>query len=246
MNLYIVTGTTKGLGAALADVLAANPENFVATLSRLPTTEIGKASPVNVFLEASKPETVDAVFTDVVARLPAIPFKRAVLINNAGVVMPVAPFDEVDAKPIIDNLNINVATPMLLTRFFAQALRGKASGRLVINISSGAAKRAIAGWSAYCTAKAALEMATRVAALEAGANDPGLSVCSLAPGVVDTPMQSQIRTVSEHNFPDVARFRAMKAEGALRNAHDVAKDIARLIDNGRLTNGGNFDIRELS
>jgi benzil reductase ((S)-benzoin forming) len=246
MNLYIVTGTTKGLGAALVEVLLANPDNFVATLSRAPTAEIGKTSPVNVFFEASKPEATDAAFAAVVARLPAGPFKRAVLINNAGVVMPVVPFNEVDAKPLVDNLNINVATPMLLTRFFAQALRGKASERLVINISSGAAKRAIAGWSAYCTAKAALEMATRVAALEAGTQDPGLAICSLAPGVVDTPMQTQIRTVSEHNFPDVARFKAMKAEGALRNAHDVAKDIVRLIDNGRLTNGGNFDIRELS
>jgi NAD(P)-dependent dehydrogenase (short-subunit alcohol dehydrogenase family) len=121
-----------------------------------------------------------------------------------------------------------------------------AAQRLVVNISSGAAKRAMAGWSAYCTSKAALEMATRVAALEATTNDPTLAICSLAPGVVDTPMQTLIRSASETDFPDVARFRAMKADGVLRDAHEVARDILNLIDTNRLTNGGNFDIREMT
>ena len=59
-------------------------------------------------------------------------------------------------------------------------------------------------------------------------------------------MQALIRGTSEQEFPDVARFRAMKTDGMLRNAHDVARDIAALIAGGKLTNGGNFDIRELT
>jgi benzil reductase ((S)-benzoin forming) len=121
-----------------------------------------------------------------------------------------------------------------------------AKERLIVNISSGAAKRAIAGWSAYCAAKAGLEMATRVAALDASINDPTLAICSLAPGVVDTQMQAVVRGTTEKEFPDVERFRAMKADGVLRDAHDVARDIATLIAGGRLTNGGNFDIREMT
>ena len=135
---------------------------------------------------------------------------------------------------------------MALSRLFANATRAIAARRLIVNISSGAAKRAIAGWSAYCAAMAGLEMATRVAALEASANDPTLSICSLAPGVVDTGMQTLIRETNETQFPDVARFRAMKADGVLRDAHDVATEIAALIAGDRLTNGGNFDIRELT
>ena len=104
----------------------------------------------------------------------------------------------------------------------------------------------MAGWSAYCAAKAALEMATRVAALEASTSDPSLTICSLAPGVVDTDMQGLIRGTSEKEFPDVARFRAMKADGVLRDAHDVSREIVALIAANRLTNGGNFDIRELT
>jgi benzil reductase ((S)-benzoin forming) len=243
MNLAIVTGTTKGLGAALADVLAADANNFVVTLSRAPTAGTG---PFNFNLDVSDLNAIEPAFALVVACIGRQHFNRAVLINNAGVASPVGAFDQIATAAIGQNMIVNVAAPMVLTRLFALATRPLAAQRLVVNISSGAAKRVVAGWSAYCASKAALEMATRVAAIEASTNDPTLAVCSLAPGVVDTPMQALIRSASETEFPDVARFRAMKAEGALRDAHDVARDIVNLIETNRLTNGGNFDIRELA
>lgn len=242
MNLAIVTGTTKGIGAALRDVFAADANNFIITLSRAPTT----MSPANVNLDVSDLAAIEPAFGEVMKRIGGKHFDHAVLVNNAGVVSPVGAFDQISAASTGHNLIVNVAAPMVLSRLFALATRSIATERLIINISSGAAKRAVAGWSAYCAAKAALEMATRVAAQEAAASDPTLAICSLAPGVVDTPMQGLIRDTSEKNFPDVARFRAMKAEGALRDAHDVARDIVALIRNGKLTNGGNFDIRELT
>jgi NAD(P)-dependent dehydrogenase (short-subunit alcohol dehydrogenase family) len=132
---------------------------------------------------------------------------------------------------------------MVLGGWFARALAPRAESVLVVNISSGAAKRAIAGWSAYCASKAGLDMGTRVAALEAA---PNVAVCSLAPGVVDTPMQGVVRSADEQTFPDRARFQAMKDDGVLRPAADVAGDILAAIDAGKLTNGGNFDLREMA
>ena len=243
MNLAIITGTTKGIGAALRDVLAMDKNNIVITLSRAPTTTV---SPFNVTLDVSDLGAIEAAFASIVARMGDQRFDRAVLINNAGVVSPVGAFDKIDATETGHNLIVNVAAPMVLSRQFALATRHIAAQRLIVNISSGAAKRAVAGWSAYCAAKAGLEMATRAAALDASRNDPTLSICSLAPGVVDTPMQGLIRDTNETEFPDVERFRAMKADGVLRDAHDVARDIAALIAGGRLTNGGNFDIREMT
>jgi hypothetical protein len=70
-------------------------------------------------------------------------------------------------------------------------------------------------------------------------------VCSLAPGVVDTPMQATIRGVAENLFPERARFRQLKESGALRDATAVAHDIISLLNTERLANGGNYDIREL-
>ena len=247
MNLAIVTGTTKGLGAALRDVLAADANNLVITLSRAATTIPANATTaINFNLDMSDLAAIEAVFAAVTARISDQKFDRALLINNAGVVSPVGAFDQISAAETGHNLIVNLAAPMILAQLFALSTRQIATQRLIVNISSGAAKRAVAGWSAYCAAKAGLEMATRVAALEASTIDPTLSICSLAPGVVDTDMQAMIRGTNKKQFPDVTRFQAMKADGALRDTHSVATEIIALVAGGRLTNGGNFDIRELT
>lgn len=245
MNLYIITGTTKGLGAALHSQLIADNGNVVMALSRMKDEEVKALNPI-IHADFGDIETVESAFEKVAARLAGKHFDQAVLINNAGVVLPVGPVNAIDSAELTNNITVNLIAPMVAMRRFAELTRSMAKQRLIINISSGAAKRAIAGWSAYCAAKAGIEMATQVAALEAAADDPTLAICALAPGVVDTPMQSQVRAVSAEAFPDVERFRTMKADGTLRPAADVARDIVQLIANGKLTNGGIFDIRNMS
>ena len=115
-----------------------------------------------------------------------------------------------------------------------------------INISSGAGRRPIFGWSAYCAAKAGLDMATRVAALEASTRARPVEAVSLAPGVIDTGMQSVVRGASQEDFVDIERFRAMKAAGELRRPEDVAADILRLEAAGRLTGDAVLDLRQLA
>ncbi len=246
MNFYLITGTTTGIGAALRDELVNDAGNRVVTLSRAADSDATPGVAANVFLDFVHPGTIDGAFERAMSHAGAGPFTRAVLINNAGVAGPVGRFDAIDGEALHHNLLVNLLGPMRLSTLFANATRGKASSRLIVNISSGAAKRAIAGWSAYCTAKSGLEMATRVAALEAETNDPTLKICSLAPGVVDTPMQGRVRSASKEDFPDVERFRNMKSEGALRPSPDVARDIIALIQADRFSNGGNHDLREMN
>lgn len=241
-NIFIVTGSRKGIGAALVAALREDAQNIVIGLSRDQTTHHPH---FNVQVDLADHRALPAAFAQCMALVEGQQFARAVLINNAGIVQPVGRFDhlDVEAEALTRNFAVNLTAPMLLTSLFAQATAARAAQRLVINISSGAAKRAIAGWSAYCAAKAALEMATRVAALEAA---PDLAICSLAPGVVDTPMQATVRSVDVADFPDVARFQAMKADGSLRSAEAVAKDIIHHIYNNKFANGGNYDLREMN
>ena len=246
MNLYLITGTTKGLGAALSELLARDTENLVIGLSRAATSPKSSVGPHNVFVDLADIASIGPAFAACEALFAGMRVERAVLINNAGLVVPFGGFDSLDAIETAKNINVNLTAPMVLMRLFANATRDVGSHRLVLNISSGAAKRPLAGWSAYCAAKAGLEMATRAAALEASVRDPSLAICSLAPGVVDTPMQAQVRGATAEQFPDVARFRAMKLDGALRPAEDVARDIVKLIQENKLSNGGNFDFRELT
>jgi benzil reductase ((S)-benzoin forming) len=232
MNLYIVTGTRRGLGAALAKRIAADKGNELITLSR---PEVDFADSVSVA----------RAFDGIEARIKGRRYDKAVLINNAGIVEPVAPLDRADPADIERNLVVNLVAPMVLMRRFIAATE-HVKLRRVINISSGAGRRPISGWSAYCAAKAGLDMATRVVALEAQGRGMALEAVSLAPGVIDTGMQDTVRAASVEDFADVERFRQMKAEGQLRPADDVAEDILRAEREGRLKGDAVLDLRTLA
>jgi len=238
MNLYVITGTTKGLGRALAAQVAARADDFLVSLSR--GDETASARAVAVRVDLADAAAIESAWDRVERAIAGKDFDKAVLVNNAGVVAPVGPLHDVDAAELARNIAVNVTAPLLLMRRFLRAT-ANVPVRRVINISSGAGRRAIAGWSAYCAAKAALDMASRVVALEAR----GVEVVSLAPGVIDTPMQELVRGASEAQFADVERFRAMKREGVLRPPEDVAADILRLEGAGRLGAEPVQDLREL-
>ena len=244
MNLYIVTGTTKGLGKALADRIALDPDNELIALARAPDGEIPGG--VRFELDLADTAAIDTVADRVAQRLRGKHYAKAVLVNNAGIVLPVAPLERADPYDLERNLVVNLVAPVLLMRRFLADTEGVATLRRIVNISSGAGRRPIQGWGAYCAAKAGLDMATRVVALEAEARGLAIEAVSLAPGVIDTPMQGVVRGASAEDFADVDRFRQMKAEGVLRAAEDVASDILRAEAEGRLKGNAVLDLRELA
>jgi benzil reductase ((S)-benzoin forming) len=239
MNLYVVTGATRGLGEALAQQIAAQAGNRLVTLGR------AASDAVNIQVDLADGAALGRACDELERRIAAMPFERAVLINNAGVIAPVGPLEKVDPAELQRSLAVNFTAPILLMRRFLDATRAVGLRR-VINISSGAARRPIFGWSAYCAAKAGLDMASRVVALEAATRGLAVEVASLAPGVIDTSMQATVRGASAEDFADVERFRAMKAEGTLRPAADVAADILRLEAAGKLAGDAIQDLRQIA
>lgn len=244
MNLYVVTGTTQGLGRALAERIATDPDNELVALARAPDGPIpgGMRFQVDLADAAALARACDRLEQ----RVRGKHYAKAVLINNAGVIEPVGALADLEGDALERNLAVNLVAPMQLMRRFLAITRACAPIRRIVNISSGAGRRPIAGWSAYCAAKAGLDMASRVAALEAKGRGEAVEVASLAPGVIDTGMQGTVRGASAQAFPDVERFRALKAEGMLRKAEDVAADILRLESAGRLAGEGVLDLRELA
>jgi NAD(P)-dependent dehydrogenase (short-subunit alcohol dehydrogenase family) len=243
MNLYLVTGTTHGLGAALAAQIAADRQNELIALSRAPDGPVPGGANLRVDLADS--DAIHAVMDAIARRISGKHYGKAVLINNAGVIGPIGPLDRVDARELERNLVVNLVAPVLLMRRFLEAA-AHVGVRRIINISSGAGRRPIFGWGAYCAAKAGLDMAARVAALEAETAKTAVEVVSLAPGVIDTAMQGEVRGASPEDFADVERFRAMKADGTLRPAADVAADILRLEREGKLKGDAVADLRALA
>lgn len=243
MNLYILTGHTKGLGRALAEQLGARPDVELIALGRAPDGPIPGGVQLNVDLADA--QAINSVFERVQERLAQRHFAKAVLVNNAGVISPVGMLDRSDAADLERSLAVNFVAPILLMRRFLIATATSAKLRRVINISSGAGRRPIFGWGPYCAAKAGIDMATRVAALEAQAAGTGVELVSLAPGVIDTPMQGVVRSSSPEDFVDVERFRQMKAAGELRSPADVAADILRHEQSGKLFVEPVADLRTL-
>lgn len=239
MNLYLVTGATKGLGLELARQIAAVPDNRLVTMGR------AKPDGANIEVDLADPAALGRACDELERRIAGATFARAVLFNNAGVISPVGPLDRVDAAALERNLAVNFTAPILLMRRFLLATAAVPLRR-VVNISSGAARRPISGWAAYCAAKAGLDMASRVVALDAQGRGLAVEVSSLAPGVIDTPMQETVRGASEEDFADVERFRTMKADGTLRPPADVAADILRLEAAGRLSGDPIQDLRQLA
>jgi benzil reductase ((S)-benzoin forming) len=243
MDLYIVTGHTKGLGHALVEQLGARKDIDLIALGRAPDGPIPGGGQLHVDLGDAR--AIAAVFDRLEERLAGRRFAKAVLINNAGVISPVGMIDRVDAAELERNLFVNFTAPILAMRRFLIATATSSAVRRVINISSGAGRRPIFGWGAYCAAKAGIDMVTRVAALEAQTAQTGVEFVSLAPGVIDTPMQGVVRSASPEEFVDVERFRQMKADGELRPPADVAADILRLEKTGKLFAEPVADLRTL-
>jgi len=242
MDLYIVTGASRGLGHAIAMQLCAARDTRVLAISRAGMRDGPPWRDLRADLatEAGQTAAADAI----TAALAAEKWQRAVLINNAGVVEPLAVVGRTGATEIRRSIAVNLTAPFVLMNVFLAGSPPVATRR-VINISSGAGRRPIAGSGAYCAGKAGLDMISRVAALEAESSTVPVSVCSLAPGIIETDMQGVARGASDEQFPSAPMFRSFKSENLLKTPDEVAARILALERAGKLP-PGIADIRELS
>lgn len=156
--------------------------------------------------------------TKTLAALPA--FANVTLVLNAGAVEPIGTIDTLRADTLLPHLQLNLAGPMALTAALLRGTSGWNAQRRVLAISSGAARRPIAGWAAYCTGKAGLDMFVR--AINAD-GDASVRAVALAPGVIDTDMQ---RTIRGADFAGVQRFRDLHAHGEFVSPQVAATRIA--------------------
>ena len=149
----------------------------------------------------------------------------ATLINNAGVIPQIAPLSGIGADDLARALRVGLEAPMQITAAFLRATDGWKAPRKVLNISSGLGRKAMASQAAYCAAKAGMDHFTRSLALDEALKPLGAKVCSLAPGVIDTGMQEQLRAAAPEAFPDRASFVGLKTGGSLTSPDDAAARI---------------------
>ena len=217
MKKVIVTGHTRGLGAAIAAELQARGLAVLglargcSALAGIEQAEVDMADPAALQAWLAGP-----ALRDFLAGADA-----AYLVNNAGVVTPVGPLAAQEPAAVLQAVMLNVGAPLALAAAFVQAAPDAA--RRILHISSGAGRNAYPGWAVCCATKAALDQHARAVQLD---GDPRVLAVSLAPGVIDTDMQAAIRATPDANFPLRERFVELKDTGGLTSPEDCARNLA--------------------
>lgn len=245
MHLTILTGASRGLGLAIASALL-QPGHRLLTLSRGTPALV---APPGALLECWSADLAGAA--PVAARLEAwlaaldpTAVASATLINNAGVISKLAPLAEIESEDLANALRVGLEAPTLLSAAFLRATAAWRVPRKLLLVSSGLGRRAMAGSASYCAAKAGLDHLARAVALEEAARPNGARIVSLAPGVIDTDMQVQLRAADPARFPDRERFVGLKTGGQLDSPAEAAAKLLRYL--GRPDFGANpvADVRD--
>ena len=231
MNVVILTGASRGLGAAMAARLLSLDCQLIC-ISRKPNDALGEmARAKGAALDWYLQDLADADATDELAKsiCSTLPrdASRYVLIHNAASAEPVGRLDTIDAGAFAVATHANLTAAMIFTARFLAATKSFDGERRILNISSGLARRPMDSMAAYCATKAGLDMFTRCINAEAQAAQAPVRAVSLAPGVIDTDMQVGMRA---KDFPESKTFRAMKDEGRLVSPDEVAGKIIAFLE----------------
>ncbi len=223
----VVTGHSRGLGAAIAAELLSRDVPVLGVSRHDNAALRGRFGDrlEEVRLDLSDPVSITRWIEDGALARFVVGATRPMLVNNAGVLEPVGALETQDVSDVARAVAVNVGAVLMLSVAFVRATDASADRR-ILQISSGAGRKAYSGWSVYCATKAALDHHARCVALD---RTPGLRVSSVAPGVIDTEMQAVIRSSTDEQFPDRPRFVAMHRERKLRSAEEVARAVTGLL-----------------
>ena len=224
-RVALVTGASRGIGAGLARAFHSRGLKLALCARSEPAAGELPDDPDRIHygvVDVTDFEALKAFAHEAEERLGPIDL----WVNNAGVLEPISLVREVVPDDVRAHLEVNVLGVVHGTRIYLERLHAAGRTGTIVNVSSGAGVHPIAGWGAYCTGKAAVDMLTRVTALEERPH--GIRAYALAPGVIETGMQELIRRQDEHDFPDVERFRDLHATGKLLGAESPAPAILRL------------------
>jgi len=185
---------------------------------------------------------IDSLIETLGVRIKSKSVDEILFVNNAAQLGPIKRSARINQSDILQSVNTNITTPLLLIQGFVRFLRDAPIPKTIIHIGSGAAKKGYAGWTLYCAGKAALD--NYLAALYEEEKDEPLPfrVLNVNPSVMDTSMQSQIRQTPATEFPSLERFTKLHEEGHLLSPEQVATAIISQLNKSN-NHDLHFDVR---
>lgn len=250
MNYYIITGASRGIGEALVHRLIENGNSLFVVSRTLNEDLIEYASSLSVPLfyheaDLSDKVSAESFIREVFTKIRLTEGDKIALINNAGMLEPIAPLRSADFDLAEKHLKLNILAPFILSSVFLAETATYHIPKVILNISSGAANYPYIGWSAYCSSKAGLDMVTKVAGLEQITEKFPATIFALAPGIIETGMQELIRSTDEILFPERKKFISLYEDGKLAKPDEVAQVIIRTIFSPSIITGSVLSIDQL-
>lgn len=237
MHLAILTGGSRGLGLALCDRLQAEGRTLIEFSRSAPHT-------FSVTADLADPAGFSSTVRERLERVDDTAIESLLVIANAGTLDATGLAGSQDWALADHSLAINLLSSVAFFNEVIRRFNDLPCPKQIISISSGAALRGIAGWSLYCTAKAGMDGFIRAVGVEqSGNNCPFMSI-SVDPGVMDTGMQTFIRSRATSEFPEVERFRARQRAGELASPVSIAEAVMKISGLPDLVQGGRYVARE--
>lgn len=233
MKLALVTGASRGLGRAVAEELSRRNYDVI-NLSRSQSRDVAFT---HIEVDLSE---VSSTLRALERIKPLVEQATSLLVvQNAALIEPIHQAGQLDAEQLIAHVQANLLAPMLITN----AVLAHPLPVSLIHVTSGAAKRPISGWSAYCGTKAGLDHFSETIAIEVEGSKHRIALFN--PGLMDTSMQQTIRASSLEAFRDVGQFQAYETEGKLRSPETVGRILVEQMIDKPFVNGRTYSIHDL-
>ncbi|MEP7295602.1 MAG: SDR family NAD(P)-dependent oxidoreductase [Burkholderiales bacterium] len=242
-HLFVLTGASRGMGAAMARQLIAK-DHVLLCLSRQRNAALDVPGCEQWAVDLAQPVEAAALVEAWLRAQEAASFATVTLINNAAALTRIGAIEDCSDAELSSALRVGLEAPLLLSAAFLRATRGWAAGKRIVNISSGLGRRAMAGQASYCAAKAGLDHLTRAMALDEAQRPNGAKLVSLAPGVIDTDMQVHLRAGDPSSFPEQANFIGLKEKGQLTSPDDAAARVLAYLNRADFGANPVADVRD--
>ncbi|MEC0229951.1 (S)-benzoin forming benzil reductase [Paenibacillus alba] len=230
MKYFIITGTSRGLGEAIAYKLISPDHHLICMSRKINESLMAKSSNMDYLeFDLNNVEQMDAMMEKAFSKMDKANIEGVYLINNAAVISPLSRVEQGSTQEFKHNLTVNLLAPMLLTSLFIRFSEELQVEKRVLNISSSSAKHHLPGMSAYSASKAGLDVFTKCVGVEQGNQAFAVKVVSVWPGMIDTCLQEEARNTKIETFASAEIFKMVKDRGMLATPAAAAEQLVNLL-----------------
>lgn len=241
-KILILTGGSKGLGFGIAKAFLDRGYKVISIARTLHSTFIHEKF-IQVQLDIIQDNFLQQFKFVLEKEISSVP-EELILINNAGTLGEVDRIENIPIDDIARTFQINTVIPIQLSSLFIHSVKNLKIQKTILTISSGAAQNSVFGWSVYCSSKAAIDHFTRTVGLEQEEIENGVKTISIYPGVVDTDMQTQIRSLKVDAFQSLEKFIAYKENNQLVHPDVVGEEIFQIYSNPNIVSGSILKVND--